>query len=86
MRGLFHGFTATLAREMQGYFFFGGGYEASRALMTKPGQSKDDLGEVLLILYIMQCSIFTVTTCSAIILYANCTWSIGVRPGAVHTL
>ena len=53
-RGLFHGFTATLAREMPGYFFFFGGYEASRALMTKPGQSKDDLGEIFSVLQIMQ--------------------------------
>ncbi|KAK3893061.1 hypothetical protein Pcinc_003107 [Petrolisthes cinctipes] len=42
--GLFRGLTATFAREMPGYFFFFGGYEASRALMTQPGQSKDEIG------------------------------------------
>lgn len=32
--GLFRGFTPTLAREMPGYFFFFGGYEASRFFLT----------------------------------------------------
>ncbi|XP_059618564.1 mitochondrial ornithine transporter 1 [Phlebotomus argentipes] len=42
--GLFRGLTSTFAREMPGYFFFFGGYEGARQLMTKPGQSKDDIG------------------------------------------
>lgn len=42
--GMFRGLTSTFAREMPGYFFFFGGYEASRELMAKPGQSKDDIG------------------------------------------
>lgn len=42
--GLFRGLTSTFAREMPGYFFFFGGYEASRALMTPPGKTKDEIG------------------------------------------
>lgn len=33
--GLFRGMTSTLAREMPGYFFFFGGYEGTRGLLTK---------------------------------------------------
>ena len=43
LRGLFSGFGVTLAREMGGYFFFFGGYEVSRTLLTPHGQSKEDL-------------------------------------------
>ncbi|XP_012287253.1 mitochondrial ornithine transporter 1 [Orussus abietinus] len=43
-RGLFRGLTSTIAREMPGYFFFFGGYEATRQLLTQPGQSRDDIG------------------------------------------
>jgi solute carrier family 25 (mitochondrial ornithine transporter) member 2/15 len=42
--GFYRGFTSTLAREMPGYFFFFGGYEATRGFLAKPGQSKDDIG------------------------------------------
>lgn len=42
--GLFRGLTSTIAREMPGYFFFFGGYEATRSLLAAPGQSKDDIG------------------------------------------
>ncbi|XP_024945662.1 mitochondrial ornithine transporter 1 isoform X2 [Cephus cinctus] len=42
--GLFRGLTSTIAREMPGYFFFFGGYEGTRQLLTKPGQSKEDIG------------------------------------------
>lgn len=42
--GMFRGLTSTFAREMPGYFFFFGGYEATRDLLANPGQSKDDIG------------------------------------------
>ncbi|KAK9730609.1 Mitochondrial carrier protein [Popillia japonica] len=42
--GLFRGLTPTIMREMPGYFFFFGGYEGARELLTKPGQSKEDIG------------------------------------------
>lgn len=42
--GLYRGLTATMTREMPGYFFFFGGYEATRALLTPPGKTKDDIG------------------------------------------
>ncbi|XP_077983850.1 mitochondrial ornithine transporter 1-like [Glandiceps talaboti] len=41
--GMFQGLTSTWAREMPGYFFFFGGYELSRTLLTPTGSSKDDL-------------------------------------------
>ncbi|KAJ6637803.1 Mitochondrial ornithine transporter 1 [Pseudolycoriella hygida] len=44
--GMFRGLTSTFAREMPGYFFFFGGYELSRNLLAKPGQSKDEIGPV----------------------------------------
>ncbi|XP_071452516.1 mitochondrial ornithine transporter 1 [Hetaerina americana] len=44
--GLFRGLTSTIAREMPGYFFFFGGYEASRQMLAKEGQSKDDIGSL----------------------------------------
>ncbi|XP_066992024.2 mitochondrial ornithine transporter 1 isoform X2 [Anabrus simplex] len=42
--GLFRGLTSTLAREMPGYFFFFGGYEGTRELLTPPGKTKDEIG------------------------------------------
>ncbi|XP_053659020.1 mitochondrial ornithine transporter 1 [Anopheles marshallii] len=42
--GMFRGLTSTFAREMPGYFFFFGGYEATREFFTRPGQTKDDIG------------------------------------------
>ena len=42
--GLFRGFTPTLAREVPGYFFFFGGYEGCKYLLTPAGKTKDDLG------------------------------------------
>lgn len=42
--GMFRGLTSTFAREMPGYFFFFGGYEATREFLAKPGQTKDDIG------------------------------------------
>jgi len=42
---MFRGLVPTFAREMPGYFFFFGGYEASRYMMTPPEKTKDDLGK-----------------------------------------
>lgn len=42
--GLFRGLSSTIAREMPGYFFFFGGYELTRELLAKPGQSRDEIG------------------------------------------
>lgn len=44
IRGLFVGLSSTIAREMPGYFFFFGGYEATRELLTTKGQKRDDIG------------------------------------------
>ncbi|XP_067948428.1 mitochondrial ornithine transporter 1-like [Watersipora subatra] len=42
--GLFNGLSSTWLREMPGYFVFFGGYEYTRSLFCKAGQSKDDIG------------------------------------------
>ncbi|XP_017486998.1 PREDICTED: mitochondrial ornithine transporter 2 [Rhagoletis zephyria] len=42
--GFFRGLTSTFMREMPGYFFFFGSYEATREFLTEPGQSKDEIG------------------------------------------
>lgn len=44
--GMFRGLTPTFAREMPGYFFFFGGYEVSKVLLTPPGRTKDEIGLV----------------------------------------
>lgn len=44
IRGLFIGLTSTIAREMPGYFFFFGGYEATRELLAAKGQNRDEIG------------------------------------------
>jgi solute carrier family 25 ornithine transporter 2/15 len=44
VQGLFRGLGTTIAREMPGYFFFFGGYEATRGLLTPVGKSKDEIG------------------------------------------
>ncbi|XP_020280885.1 mitochondrial ornithine transporter 1 isoform X2 [Pseudomyrmex gracilis] len=44
IRGLFAGLSSTIAREMPGYFFFFGGYEATRELLATKDQSRDDIG------------------------------------------
>ncbi|XP_033187700.1 mitochondrial ornithine transporter 1 [Bombus vancouverensis nearcticus] len=44
IKGLFTGLSSTIAREMPGYFFFFGGYEVTRELLTKPNESKNDIG------------------------------------------
>ncbi|XP_046978910.1 mitochondrial ornithine transporter 1 isoform X2 [Vanessa cardui] len=46
IQGLFRGLVPTIMREMPGYFFFFGGYEGTRELLAKPGQSKDEIGFV----------------------------------------
>jgi solute carrier family 25 (mitochondrial ornithine transporter) member 2/15 len=46
-RGMFRGLVPTFAREMPGYFFFFGGYEFSRSLMTPEGKTKDEIGQWL---------------------------------------
>lgn len=42
--GFFKGFWPTFAREVPGYFFFFGGYELSRYLLTPKGKTKDEIG------------------------------------------
>uniref|UniRef100_A0A674CIP7 Mitochondrial ornithine transporter 1 n=1 Tax=Salmo trutta TaxID=8032 RepID=A0A674CIP7_SALTR len=49
-QGLFQGMTSTWLREVPGYFLFFGGYEICRSLFTKPGQSKDELDAVPLLI------------------------------------
>ncbi|XP_029053894.1 mitochondrial ornithine transporter 1 [Osmia bicornis bicornis] len=44
IRGLFSGLSSTIAREMPGYFFFFGGYEITRELLSKPNESRNDIG------------------------------------------
>ncbi|XP_052796055.1 mitochondrial ornithine transporter 1-like [Mya arenaria] len=44
IRGLFKGLTATFMREIPGYVFFFGGYEATRHLLTPAGKTKDEIG------------------------------------------
>ena len=44
--GFFRGLTSTFSREMPGYFFFFGGYEACRTLLTPDGKTKEDLGNI----------------------------------------
>lgn len=45
--GLFRGMTPTLAREVPGYFFFFGGYELFRHLLTPKGKTADEIGKIL---------------------------------------
>ncbi|CAG0891596.1 unnamed protein product, partial [Darwinula stevensoni] len=42
--GFFRGLTSTMTREMPGYFFFFGGYEATRILLTPEGKTKEEIG------------------------------------------
>lgn len=44
--GLFRGLTPTLVREVPGYFFFFGGYELSRYLLTPQGKTVDEIGKI----------------------------------------
>ncbi len=52
-RGFLVGMTPTLAREVPGYFFFFGGYETCRYLLTPPGRTKDDIGKVCRTLFVI---------------------------------
>lgn len=45
--GLFRGMTPTLVREVPGYFFFFGGYELSRYLLTPKGKTVDEIGKII---------------------------------------
>ena len=49
--GLFRGMTPTLAREVPGYFFFFGGYELCRNLLTPKGKTVDDIGKIYSVYY-----------------------------------
>lgn len=42
--GFYRGFSSTCAREVAGYFFFFGGYELSKYLLTPHGKKAEDLG------------------------------------------
>ncbi|XP_062309052.1 mitochondrial ornithine transporter 1-like [Osmerus eperlanus] len=48
-RGLMQGLTSTWLREVPGYFFFFGGYETCRTLLTPAGGRKEDLDAVSLL-------------------------------------
>jgi solute carrier family 25 ornithine transporter 2/15 len=43
-RGMYRGLVPTLLRETPGYFFFFGGYELSRYMLTPVGKTKDEIG------------------------------------------
>uniref|UniRef100_A0A915JQ01 Uncharacterized protein n=1 Tax=Romanomermis culicivorax TaxID=13658 RepID=A0A915JQ01_ROMCU len=45
--GFFKGFWPTFAREVPGYFFFFGGYEFSRYLLTPINKSPNEIGNAL---------------------------------------
>lgn len=59
--GLFRGMVPTLIREVPGYFFFFGGYELSRYLLTPKGKTVDEIGEYLSLscIYLSVTNIFT---------------------------
>ena len=40
--GFYNGFVATVAREMPGYFFFFGGYEASKYVLASTSDMKTE--------------------------------------------
>lgn len=42
--GFYRGYTCTLARELPGLFFYIGGNETARYLLTPKGKEKEDLG------------------------------------------
>ena len=48
LTGMFRGLVPTFAREMPGYFFFFGGYEVCRHLLTPEGMKKDDIGNYII--------------------------------------
>ncbi|KAK6172479.1 hypothetical protein SNE40_016118 [Patella caerulea] len=46
IQGMYKGLTSTFVREMPGYFFFFGGYEITKLLLTPKGGNKDDIGVI----------------------------------------
>ena len=44
--GLYRGFVSTCTREVGGYFFFFGGYQLSKRLLTPAGKTVDDIGKI----------------------------------------
>lgn len=42
--GFYHGITSTILRDVPGYFFFFGGYEATRYYLTPAGGDTDNIG------------------------------------------
>ncbi|UYV78862.1 SLC25A15 [Cordylochernes scorpioides] len=48
--GLYRGFSSTVFREMPGYFFFFGGYEATLCLLNREGRPKQELNPLILLL------------------------------------
>ena len=44
IKGMYRGLTSTFMREMPGYFFFFGGYEAGRTFFTPEGKNSDEIG------------------------------------------
>ncbi len=59
--GLYRGFVSTCTREVGGYFFFFGGYQLSKRLLTPAGKTVDDLGKIIFLLMLIQ-SQFKVAT------------------------
>ena len=44
--GLFRGLSSTMAREMPGYFFFFGGYELTKSILSDKNNPQDNIGLV----------------------------------------
>ena len=57
--GFYNGFVATVAREMPGYFFFFGGYEASKYVLATTDDMKTEpygkLAYLILDLHLLLC-------------------------------
>ena len=63
--GLYRGFVSTCTREVGGYFFFFGGYQLSKRLLTPKGKTVDDLGKKLFI-YAITCGGSCFSNCNNI--------------------
>ncbi|XP_055331793.1 mitochondrial ornithine transporter 1-like [Paramacrobiotus metropolitanus] len=77
--GMFRGLNSTFAREIPGYFFFFGGYDAARNVLAGKG-SKDELGPVKTVL----CGGFAGVSCWAAIFPADVVKS-RLQTGRAHT-